>query len=110
MSEATYSIFVLALILLSLAGLVWAVARFDQMAAVLGVAGYWARILPATRTGMCLVMVGAALLGLAALPPSLAFYPESWRNVFFWLCGLAIGSGFIHDFVAGAVRAHRDGR
>lgn len=97
MDELKACAFVISLMGLGVAGLIWATAHFAQMSRVLGLFGYWGFAVPSTRAGMSAAMAGVVLLGTASLPPRLAFYPEEWRSAFLVLCLFCIAFGFVHD-------------
>jgi len=100
MSELTYCVFLIALILLGLFGLVWANTGFDRMVRLLGPLSRWGMVVAPTRIGMSLAMIGTIILGVAALPPRLVFYPEAWRNALLIIFLTVVAVGFAHDLLA----------
>ena len=97
MSEFLYTLFVVALIALGIAGLAWALLRFEDMSRSLGLFGYWGMAIPTTRLGMSAAMIGIVLIGLASLPPRLLFYPEGNREILGIAFIVVVFAGLIHD-------------
>ena len=59
------------------------------------------------RFGMSAVMTGAIFLGVASLPPRLAFYPDDLRGTFQAIFVACVCVGLVHDLAAAATRGKR---
>ena len=97
MTETSYSFFVIVLIDVGVAGLVWANLQFGRMSRALGALGRWGMVIPTTRFGMNAAMTSIVFLGLAAVPPVLQFYPDPLRGLLLALFIVVAAVGLIHD-------------